>query len=481
MGVIGIAFVAATIITIGAGLLAVRRRGGQSTDYLLASREQGTLVTSLSVAGTDVSGWVLLGLVGMAFTNGMSVIWVLPAGVLGYFLIWGLVARKLRRDSESFGSQTFPEFLSAGFGPRIAAAVRLVASLVIVVFLTLYLSGQFNGCGKAMHSFFDVPYEWGVLAGIPIMLPYIIFAGMRGVGWSEFVQALLIAVAVVLVPLTALGHAGGFVSMYEQLQSVDPKLVSWTGGKVGSDALMLILFWLSIGLCYPGQPQILTRFMAAKDERALLHGRWISVAWFLLVASMSVLLGWSARVAFAAVPAVASDPEQILPVLARQFLPAALVGLVLAAIICAIMNSSMVFTILTTIIADFAALTGRRIERFGLGVRTITGVLIVGSAAAVGILGERSIFKVVLDAWAVLGAAFAPVVLYKLWAKRASGFAVLAGIVVGCASAIILNGTEYQMLAALAIGASAVGIAHFVIPRQEIAAIPATEVTGGGS
>ena len=113
------------------------------------------------------------------------------------------------------------------------------------------------------------------------MLPYIIVAGMRGVGWSEFVQALLIAVAVVIVPLIALGHAGGPISLYKSLESIDPSLTSWTAGRTGNDALLLVGFWLSIGLCYPGQPQILTRFMAAKDEATLASGRWISIGWFL--------------------------------------------------------------------------------------------------------------------------------------------------------------------------------------------------------
>ena len=464
MDLVAIIFVVCTAAYIGAGLVAARHGSSSANDYLLADRSQGTLVTSLSVSGSDVSGWVLLGLVGMSFKNGLSVIWVLPSGLLGYFLIWGLVAKKLHRQSSEHESKTFPEELSAGFGLRTSASIRFCASLVIVVFLTLYLSAQFNACGKAFHSFFDLPYELGVLAGIPIMLPYIIVAGMRGVGWSEFVQALLIAVAVVIVPLIALGHAGGPISLYKSLESIDPSLTSWTAGRTGNDALLLVGFWLSIGLCYPGQPQILTRFMAAKDEATLASGRWFSIGWFLLVAGMSVLLGWSARVSFAEVPTISSDPEQILPVLARMFLPTALVGVVLAAIICAIMNSSMVFTILTTIIADFAALTGKRVDRFSGMARTITGLLIVGSAAAMAILGERSVFKVVLDAWGVLGASFAPAILYKLWSPHPRGIALLLGMITGCVSAIAWNGTEYQMLASLTVGATTIAATHFLTP-----------------
>jgi Na+/proline symporter len=471
MSVVAISFAVCTLLTILAGVVAVHGRKQDAGEYLLSNRTLGTLVTSLSVSGTDVTGWIFMGLVGAAYTGGLSVIWVLPAGMIGYFLLWALVARPLRKNAEATGAHTFPEFLSAGFPSLSARLIRGCAALVILVFLTMYLSGQFNASGKALYSFFQLPYEWGVLAGIPLMLPYIVVAGMRGVGWSEFAQAILIAIGVVLVPLIAFAHTGGFSPLIHGLQAADPALVSVTGKKVGFDAVMLVVFWLSIGLCYPGQPQILTRFMAAKDDETLVRGRWISFGWFLLVAAMSVLLGLCARVSFSDVTAISSDPEQTLPVLANRFLPPALVGLVLAAIMCAIMNSSMVFVILTALIADTMALFGKRPDRYGLVFRSSAGLLVVGGAATLALLGERSIFKVVLDAWAVLGATFGPVVFYRLWTRQPRSSALLAGMASGCVAAVLLNGhDESQMVLSVAAAALAVVLVHFaagfLLPRH---------------
>lgn len=478
MDIATVSFAICILITLGVGLLAARRGTESSTDYLLSGRDHGPIVTSLSASATDVSGWVLMGLVGMAYSTGLGVLWVIPAGLLGYALNWGLVARRIRAQSVASDTETFPAFLSYGFTPKTSAVIRLMASAIILVFLTYYVSGQFNAGGKALRTFFNIPYELGVVIALAISLPYVIVAGMRGTSWSDVVQAVLIAIAVVFVPIAALNQAGGFSELHSKLNSIDPNLVSLTAGNTGTDALLYIVFWLSIGLAYPGQPQILTRFMAARNDKAVTTGRWIAVAWFLLVASMAVVAGLAARVGFSDNAAIAQDSEQIIPALAAVFLPALLVGVVLAAVTAAIMSTadSMVLVLITTLLSDVRGKHAGSAKKYQLWSRVIVGTVVAVAAATLAFLAERKVFNVVLEAWAILGASFAPIVFYRLWAKRISSVAIVAGMVVGLLSAILLGGNyQIQIAGAMIASVVAISVAHLVTSSSAMT-IEVTEV-----
>ncbi|MDM4018197.1 sodium/proline symporter [Roseiconus lacunae] len=474
MEIATISFAFCILGTLAVGLWASRRGKSEAVDYLLSSRDHGAVVTSLSASATDVSGWVLMGLVGMAFSTGLGVLWVIPAGLLGYALNWGLVARRIRERSKADGFVTFPGFLASGYSSKMSAAVRLITSIVILVFLTYYVSGQFNAAGKALRTFFEIPYELGVIVALAISLPYVIVAGMRGTSWSDVVQASLIGIAVIFVPIAALSHVGGLGSVVEGLRNIDPAMVSLTSGKSGSDAILHIVFWLSIGLAYPGQPQILTRFMAAKDDHAVTRGRWIAVGWFLLVSTMAVLAGLTARVGFADNAAIVQDSEQIIPALAALFLPAVLVGVVLAAVTAAIMSTadSMVLVLLTTLLADIRNVDSAKTKSFSIATRIGVGTIVAGTAAAIAFLSERKVFTVVLEAWAILGGAFVAVVFYRLWWDRTSPVATLAGIIAGLVAALFLNGDNYQIQIAASIIASAVAVAIAHVATAKATPLP---------
>ena len=271
-----------------------------------------------------------MGLVGMAFSTGLGVLWVIPAGLLGYALNWGLVARRIRERSASDGFATFPGFLSSGYASRISAVIRLLTSVIILIFLTYYVSGQFNAAGKALRTFFDMPYEWGVLGALAISLPYVVVAGMRGTSWSDVVQATLIAVAVIFVPIAALMHIGGIGNMFSDLRGIDPSMVSLTSGKTGLTPLSILCF--GFRLVWPYRDSRKSLLVSWRQRTtAVTRGRWIAVGWFLLVSTMAVLAGLTARVGFADEPAIMQDSEQIIPALAAMFLPFLLVGVVPAA------------------------------------------------------------------------------------------------------------------------------------------------------
>jgi sodium/proline symporter len=496
MGIATFIFLASVLAILATGLLAGLRKGDDARlDYALASRDHGALLTSLSTSATDVSGWVLMGLVGMAFTYGLGTLWVIPGGLIGYALNWGLVARRLRKDSLERGSQTFPEFLAGGFDAPMMIAIRLLTGVIIVVSMTWYISAQYLACGKLLQNFLDIPYQTGVLLGLGISIPYVIIVGMRGTSWSDLIQAILIAIVILVVPLMAIQIAGGFQGVTEGLRAADTRLLS-----LGADSALGvpgIIFWLSLGMAYPGQPHVNSRFMAAKDDKALTQGRWIAIGWFVLVAGMAVLAGVTARAAFTDELGVTVDPntgaavytettaesdtgplnndgeaaefdkEVVLVEMAQVILPPFLIGLVLAAVTAAIMSTadSMALVVITTLLWDFFGKSKALGKRADFVVRLIVGLSVACIAAGLALTVEKGVFKAVLDAWGMMGAAFAAAVLYRLWVNRPSGLAILAGIITGGITFYNIPGDywQYQIVAGVSASALVIAFVHFLV------------------
>lgn len=465
-----IAFVACTLLMASIGLFAwARSRGGSASDYLLADRSSGAWATALSGASSDTSGWVVMGLIGIAFTTGVGTLWVVPAGWLGYALNWWLVAERLRRQSAMTDADTLPHLLSAGGatgGPTVRWLVRLVAAVVLVCFLTTYMSGQSLASGKLISTSLGVTLDAGIWIALALVFPYLVLAGFRGVVWSDMAQATLILVALLVVPTAALLNAGGLGSVLEMLRVEDPALASFIGGRDGWSAVLFVVFWLSIGLAYPGQPHILARFMAARSSQAISSGRLIALSWFTIIVTMSVLTGVCARAAYAEI-VDGADSERVLPILAAALLPGLAAGAALAAVLAASITTlnSQLFSVVSSLLADTSGLLRRPAPRLSGVVRTAVVLLVGAVASLLATFAERDVFNVVLDSWSILGAAFGPAVIYTLWVRRSLSLVTLIGMVVGASSAMLLTaaGGEVRLAASVAAAAAAIAIAHAAI------------------
>jgi len=208
-------------------------------------------------------------------------------------------------------------------------------------------------------------------------------------------------------------------------------LVDTLGGAAGAAMLGWVIGLFGIGLGYPGQPHILVRFMAARSRRTIHRARLIALAWGALVLYGAVLLGNAARVA---VPSIV-DPEQAYPILATQLLPSVLAGIMLAAIVSAMMSTadSQLLVIASAVSRDFIQkiLSPRASERV-LGIITRLTVLVLGLIALlVALVNVRAVFWFVLFAWSGLGSAFGPPMLLSLTWKRTSRAGALAGMLSG--------------------------------------------------
>jgi len=286
---IGLTFSVYLLLMLGIGFAAWRRTRTLS-DFVLGGRRLGSWVAALSASASDMSGWLLLGLPGYAYLSGMESIWLAGGLLLGTWLNWRLVAARLRDYSERAGNAlTLPEYLSNRFEDH-SGLIRAVSSLFILLFFLFYTSSGLVAGGKLFESVFGLPYAWAVAAGTLTIILYTAFGGFLAVSWTDLVQGLLMAAALVAVPLMVLGRGDSTV----HFTHIPPELLDpYTdnqGKPLGWIAIVSLLAW---GLGYFGQPHILARFKAVESVALIPRARRIAVTWVALTLTAACLVGMS--------------------------------------------------------------------------------------------------------------------------------------------------------------------------------------------
>lgn len=446
-------FAVYTLVIVAVGVYSARFARRSDEDYFLAGRSLGSWVAALSASASSESGWVTLGLVGLAFTTGFSAYWIIPGCVLGFLFNWFVLAGKLRDVSVDLGALTLPDLFAFNFRERFPL-LRTLSVIVILVAMLLYVAAQLAAAGKAFSASFDgVDYKIGVLIGAAVVLVYTVIGGFRAVCWTDFIQGLLMVGTLVVFPIYLLATKGGFGFIQEQLQSVDPALLRWTPQKSGAAFFGFVLGSgaLGINFGYAGQPHVLVRFMALKDRKQAFMGGIISAVWAVLVYWGAVTVGLMARAMTASGARwgqlmLAEETKEVygelgLVLSAMHMLPDILSGLVLAAVlaaICSTADSQLVVAASAAANDLYARLFARAGSRSHMVVNRLV-VLAIGVGAALLVIDSKvNVYKYVLTyGWAILGAAFGPqIILLLLW-KRASYAGCLAGMSTGFAVAIL--------------------------------------------
>ncbi len=446
--VFAVSFGLYTLGIVAVGLYSAKFAKRSDEDYFLAGRSLGSWVAALSASASSESGWVTLGLVGWAFTSGVSAYWIIPGCLLGFIFNWFFVAGRLRDRSAELGALTIPDFFAFSFKERVPL-VRTLSVIVILVAMLLYVAAQLAAAGKAFSaSFSGVDYKYGVLIGAAIVLVYTVLGGFRAVCWTDFLQALLMVGTLVVFPIYLLATKGGFGFITEQLRAVDPALLEFVPQKSGGALIGFLLGSgaLGINLGYPGQPHVLIRFMALRDRKAAILGGVISVTWGLLVYAGAVTVGLMAR-AMAASGAAwgqlmfeGENAELGLVLSAMNLLPGVLAGLVLAAVlaaICSTADSQLVVAASAAASDLYARLISRSGEKSNMIVNRLV-VLALGLGAIFLVIDQEvKVYEYVLTyGWAILGASFGPQMVLLLFWKRASYVGCVLGMLTGFAVAI---------------------------------------------
>jgi len=418
------------------GFYAWRKSTADIKGYLLGGRDLGPAVAALSAGAADMSGWLLMGLPGETYRIGLSASWIAVGLLLGAYANYRIVAPRLRVHTERAGdSITVPEFFEKRFADK-SRSLRAISALVIILFFTLYSSSGMVAGGKLFETAFGADYAFGLLLTAGVIIVYTYFGGFLAVSLTDFVQGCIMFVALVLVPVVALGHLGGPAAANAAVAGVNPAFLDMLGG-ISAVAIVSSLAW---GLGYFGQPHIIVRFMAVRSVRDVPLMRAIGMGW-MAVSLLGALATGFVGLAYATRNGLdVADPETIFIVLSDLLFHPLVTGFLLAALLAAIMStiSSQLIVSSSSLTEDFYRSWLRREatqrELVLVGRLCVVGVALVAIALAWN--PDNSILGLVANAWAGFGAAFGPIVILSLTWKRMTRNGALAGMVLGAATVL---------------------------------------------
>jgi sodium/proline symporter len=396
-----------------------RRETGTLKGFYLAGKKLPGWVVAFSTNATGESGWLLLGLTGMGYAVGAQAYWVVVGEIIGIWLSWTLISRRLKRFGDEKDAITVPDVLAAKFQDR-WHLIRGVAVIIILTMVTLYVTAQLVASGKAMDRFVGMDYTTGVVFGSAIIIAYTFVGGFKAVSYTDVLQGVLMLLGLIFVPVVAVYEAGGWANVMATLRAEDPALVSmFSLTEGGLSGWVAAASFLAIGVPFLGVPQLLVRYMSVDNVGELKKARLISVSVLFVFTFGAVTAGIAGRALF---PEIA-DQEQIFPTLSSELFPPLVSGVLLVIVLSAIMSTadSLLLLASSAVVRDTVQhiLGSKKSDHVLAGYGKIVTILIGIAAIVLAIEEEKLIFEFVLYAWSGLGAAFGPVILcLPAWSSR---------------------------------------------------------------
>ena len=460
-------------------------------DFYLGGRKLGPFVTAMSAEASDMSSWLLMGLPGVAYLTGLAeASWTAIGLVVGTYLNWLIVAKRIRRYSHRLNAITVPQFFSKRWGDE-RCVLSAIAAVVIIIFFIPYTASGFSACGKLFSTLFGMDYVTAMLISAAVIVIYTVMGGFLAASFTDLIQSIIMTVALVVVLGFGVTQAGGIDAVMENARSLTDYLSLLrihdpaTGGS-NPYSLLTICSLLAWGLGYFGMPHILVRFMAIEDEHKLKLSRRVASSWVVISMGVAIFIGLvgSAMTRGGALEQLADSETIIVRIasLISQFgaLPALLAGVILAGILAATMSTadSQLLAASSSISQDLGNdflkrnFSGRR----GMAVARAVMIAIAIIAAFLARDPNSSVFRVVSFAWAGFGAAFGPVMLMALFWKRSNKWGALAGMITGGVMVFVwkfliapLGGAWaiYELLPAFLCALAAIVVVSLLTPAPE--------------
>lgn len=451
----------AIVIIIG---IAFAKKANKNTDsYFLGGRTLGPWVTAMSAEASDMSGWLLMGLPGVAYWCGIAdAAWTAIGLALGTYVNWLITSKRLRRYSEKANAITLPEFFSNRFHEK-SKIIMTVAALFILIFFTVYAASCLVTCGKLFSTLFGFDYVPMMIVGAVFVLIYTIIGGFLAESASDFMQAIVMVIALIVIVVTGTVAAGGLDAVVDNAKSI-PGFFEFFGianpvtdangvqqslngqplfGEAGTYGVLSVVSCLAWGLGYFGMPQVLLRFMAIRSEKELKSSRRIATVWCLISLVIAVFIGLIGRALYPTALTTSSEAENVFILLATNLLPAVLAGLVMAGILAATISSSDSYLLIAASAFSkniFQGLIHKKAsDKQVLVISRITLLAITGVAIIIALDENSVIFNIVSFAWAGFGATFGPLMLMSLFWKRINRWGAIAGMIGGGVMVFVWN------------------------------------------
>ncbi len=448
----------------------IRNKNGGEKEYFIGGKNMGGWVSALSAGASDMSAWVLMGLPGAIYLNGLNQIWISIGLVIGTVLAWIFIAPKLRAYSIVAGDAiTVPQFLSNRFKAK-TPTLRIACAVVFVIGYLVYAASSVYACGKLFSML--VPSKTvdtkaiGMILFTLIILAYTLLGGFNAVCWTDFFQGLLMLAALMIVPIIAYSLTGSSQTA-SGAGAPDANYYSLlVDGKFNWASIANILTGLGWGLGYFGMPHIIVRYMSIKSKQEMKKSQIVGCVWTFLILTMTTLLALVAR-SFLTVELNDDTKELIFAKVVRQICgdtPLALIGGILISAILAASMSTADSQLLASSSAFASDIYKTAIDKnasdkkvLNVGRIAVIGVTVVafGLAMMVHFLNLTDVMGLVSAAWSIFGAAFGPVVILSLFWKRFNYKGAIWSIVAGFVSSIlwmVLFNLEYYNFTSLIAG-----------------------------
>lgn len=424
------------------------KKNESSSDFYLGGRKLGPLVTAMSAEASDMSSYLLMGLPGLAYLSGMSEVgWTVIGLAIGTYLNWLFTAKRLRRYTAVTNSYTLPQFFSNRFRDK-RCILTIISALFIIIFFIPYTASGFAACGKLFSTLFGMDYLWTMILCAIVIVAYTTAGGFLAASTTDFIQSIVMTVAILFVLVFSTVKAGGISSVMDNARSLPGyfsmiRNYSETTGTATSFGFLSIITTVSWGLGYFGMPHILLRFMAIEDEKKLKTSRRVASVWVVIAMGVAVAIGIVGRALSntGLVPQLHGTGTETIIVKVADLLssygaiPALMAGLILAGILASTMSTAD-----SQLLAASSSVSENLIkESFHVTISKKNNMLIARlTVIIIAVLGiviarnpDSSIFGIVSFAWAGFGASFGPVVICALFWKRTTLPGAVAGMLSG--------------------------------------------------
>lgn len=424
------------------------KKNETTSDFYLGGRKLGPLVTAMSAEASDMSSWLLMGLPGVAYLTGVADAgWTAIGLMVGTYLNWLIVAKRLRRYSEANNSITVPEFFSNRYGDK-KHVLTLISALVIIVFFVPYTASGFSACGKLFHSLFGIDYHTAMIISAIVIIIYTTFGGFLAASTTDFIQSIVMTLALITIMGFGIAKTGGIDSVLDNARAL-PGYLSFTktydpvSNTSTNYAFLNIISMFAWGLGYFGMPHILLRFMAIGDDTKIKLSRRVATIWVVISMAVSVFIGvvglaMSENGSLELLTGANSETIiiKISHLLAEHgILTACVAGVVLSGILASTMSTadSQLLAASSSVSNDIlvkffhSKMENKKIlliSRISLVIIAIAGVILAWNP-------NSSVFQIVSFAWAGFGAAFGPVMLLALFWRRSNLYGAIAGMLSG--------------------------------------------------
>ncbi len=428
------------------------KKNTSAGDFFLGGRELGPWMTALSAEASDMSGWLLMGLPGLAYLGGMKeAFWTAVGLAVGTYLSWLIVAKPLRKCTVAFGNSiTIPEFLTNRFNDK----KHLISSVMVIfnlLFFTIYVASGFVACAKLLNSVFGLPYHAGLVVGLVVILSYTIMGGYRAVCSTDFVQGTLMFIALMITGVVMLVVLGGPAAALEKVHAFSQRAMSGEFNSISEKmqeaftrnqnfSIVSIVSAVVWGLGYFGMPHFIVRFMGIRSAGEIKLSRRIAIVWVIVALGVAVIVGSLGTVYLPQILNT-SAAETVFSESIKLMFPAFVAGVFLCAILAAAMSTadSQLLVASSSFSQDLykGLFKPNASDKEVLTVSRITVFVIAAIAFVISLDQSSSIFSLVSYAWAGFGSTIGPLILLALFWNGTTRNGAFAGLLVGAVTVIL--------------------------------------------